>query len=310
MDFFRHYYENKVDFRESIEEYLNNWGFCNLDNTKIQTTDFSKDTSASSYIEFKWQYEQSTTRTNYRTFCTSFGNDGVAIGINPWELDMPSSTPTIHELFFIPLKNKGFIVQRLTEITLKDASSSSVVKTNLTPAFYGYTSPISFIKESGYAVNIPPYTAMTFIGTFQDNNMNYFYFKAGGIGACTHVNQNTGAIVDHDTLTFGNCSCYIGATRHNKIPFIESPYVYAYAPNTTSGKGLVGTQTFVKSPRTFDVNQNVCTLIRAPHDSSYLDNVYIITTSPQENMDGKIFSFSGRNFICYGRNLAFELPAN
>ncbi len=60
-----------------------------------------------------------------------------------------------------------------------------------------------------------------------------------------------------------------------------------------------------------DVNSHICTLVKMPVFSTYLDNVFICTTSPfVDGVEGKTFSFEGRNFIGMYNNLVLELPRN
>ena len=60
-----------------------------------------------------------------------------------------------------------------------------------------------------------------------------------------------------------------------------------------------------------DVNSHICTLVKMPVFSTYLDNVFICTTSPfADGVEGKTFSFEGRNFIGMYNNLVLELPRN
>ena len=60
-----------------------------------------------------------------------------------------------------------------------------------------------------------------------------------------------------------------------------------------------------------DVNNHICTLVKMPVFSTYLDNVFICTTSPfVDGVEGKTFSFEGRNFIGMYNNLVLELPRN
>lgn len=64
-----------------------------------------------------------------------------------------------------------------------------------------------------------------------------------------------------------------------------------------------------------DGKKNICTLIKYPTQDGFMDNLYLISTSPNTVTDGysmsnKFFSFGGRNFYCSDYNLVFELPAN
>lgn len=78
-----------------------------------------------------------------------------------------------------------------------------------------------------------------------------------------------------------------------------------------------------------DVKQNICTMIKYPYLNGFLSNLFLITTAPVGGktynsrdistdyvindacgLDGKFFSFNGRNFYGVYANLAVELPAN
>lgn len=69
-----------------------------------------------------------------------------------------------------------------------------------------------------------------------------------------------------------------------------------------------------------DIKNNVCTLIKYPYQDGFLNNLFIISTTPErtrwnvwkdtQGLTGKFFSFGGRNFFCPVYNLAVELPAS
>ena len=65
-----------------------------------------------------------------------------------------------------------------------------------------------------------------------------------------------------------------------------------------------------------DGKNNICTLIKYPTENGYIDNLYLISTTPKNTtntataLQAKFFSFGGRNFYCPQYNLAVELPAN
>lgn len=73
-----------------------------------------------------------------------------------------------------------------------------------------------------------------------------------------------------------------------------------------------------------DVKENICTLIKYPYDDGALSNLFLISTCPQRKkrsfmneiandacgLEGKFFSFNGRNFYGFYNNLAVELPSN
>ena len=59
-----------------------------------------------------------------------------------------------------------------------------------------------------------------------------------------------------------------------------------------------------------NINQNICTLIRIPQDNGFFDGLYLCTTYPCDQIEGKVFSFNGRSFLGVYENLVVELPAN
>ena len=62
---------------------------------------------------------------------------------------------------------------------------------------------------------------------------------------------------------------------------------------------------------TVSYNTNVCTLAKIPYNSTYINGIYLCTTSPfADGVSGKIFSFGGRTFMGIYNNLVLELPSN
>ena len=58
-----------------------------------------------------------------------------------------------------------------------------------------------------------------------------------------------------------------------------------------------------------NVNQNVCSLIKAPYDAGFLDGIYLLATSPIQVKPNTFFSFGGRNFLNVIGNYVVELPS-
>ena len=90
---------------------------------------------------------------------------------------------------------------------------------------------------------------------------------------------------------------------------------YSYGNNTwTINSKSIPLNTYIDNTQNLqytDVNSHICTLVKMPVFSTYLDNVFICTTSPfVDGVEGKTFSFEGRNFIGMYNNLVLELPRN
>lgn len=99
-----------------------------------------------------------------------------------------------------------------------------------------------------------------------------------------------------------------GMTFDRGVGNYSSPLISL--PTTTKGEN-----------RYWDYRENVCTLIKYPFDNGFLSNLFLLTTSPSQPVQGvsyfihpgvwgKFFSFGGRNFYCPLGNLVVELPAN
>ena len=59
---------------------------------------------------------------------------------------------------------------------------------------------------------------------------------------------------------------------------------------------------------------NVCILTKAPYQSGFIDNLYMMTTCTRSKEQGAttkgdFFSFAGRNFINIFGNMVLELPS-
>lgn len=59
-----------------------------------------------------------------------------------------------------------------------------------------------------------------------------------------------------------------------------------------------------------DVNTNTCVLVKMPYNNSFCENVYLMSTAPQEVKPASFFSFGGRNFMNIWDNIVVELPNN
>lgn len=57
-----------------------------------------------------------------------------------------------------------------------------------------------------------------------------------------------------------------------------------------------------------NINENICTLMQMPYNSYFLDNIFLMSTAPQQLKDCSFFSFGGRNFFNIIDNIVVELP--
>jgi hypothetical protein len=298
MNFYRHRLEDSVgtDFRNIMPANLDSWGFCLVDDSPI--------TSANEIIGgvsstncFKWKYDStSTANTFYHTLkCAAANTPGFLLFNGAGNAMTSINTNTF---FFIPLKNKGFILRSELSDTL-----------SLTPAFR----PYKYYAQSqwGYSEQYP---MNTIVGLFESNISNPMIYLQMGENVAK-------ALLDPETLipyywtdskhSYPNYrfDFIIGSQLIAFPNFIEDPHCYGIG-DTTHNPNYIPTEWSFTENKYTDTIQNVCTLIRAPYENQYLDNLYIVTTKPCDTIDGKVFSFDGRNFLGIYDNLAVELPAN
>ena len=298
MNFYRHRLEDSVgtDFRNIMPANLDSWGFCLVDGSPI--TSVNEIIGTKTWNCFKWKYDStSTANTFYHTLkCDNATNNPGFFIYNGVQYAM--GAVQANTFFFIPLKNKGFILRS----ELSDTLSS-------TPIFHSS----KYYRQKGWNYS-ESYPMNTIVGLFNNNLSNpMIYLQIG--------KQVPKVLLDPETLipyyAYDSSSNYpdyrfdfIVGNSLIKFPnFIEDFHCYGIGDTNHSPNYVATEYNFTENKYTNTI-QNVCTLIRAPYENQYLDNLYIVTTKPCDLIDGKVFSFDGRNFLGIYDNLAVELPAN
>lgn len=209
-------------------------------------------------------------------------------------------------LFFIPLKNNGFLFNYESSCGAGSGNTSSHGLPVELSTYYKQTSPLLWdlysyshiSNDSGSAMN-PRTSNATVIGFYNniDNQMNYIKMVIPDGQSRTH---------DGDRPK----TCYVNWDyKKNSIS------------TSISCMDTDGSYT--------DVKENICTLIKYPYEIGALSNLFIISTCPERKtrqfvdssvpdyiapdgcgLEGKFFSFNGRNFYGFYNNLAVELPSN
>ena len=183
--------------------------------------------------------------------------------------------------FFIPLKNKGFIINNNRYLNLA----------------YGFTPtpPLNTLGSMPSTYDSSSYACMSTVICIFNNVINkYTYLYGNKMGSYTPWN-------------YARLSLYMAdqVVSEQKLPLVEQ----------TPGNGTWGS-----FGNYTDVKQNICTLIKYPYNNGFMSNLFLITTAPRYGqsstganacgLDNKFFSFNGRNFYGVYTNLAVELPAN
>lgn len=318
MQFFRRCYgsylrgDSDADRKQAKDELiipLQNLGFVNYDG-KPEIENLLPTSTNNRYI-FKWNKEthSSSSDVNKSGLCFQYGLSGNTSGFRFFDgrfhsyglgngdtIIIPSTT-LYNNLWFIPLINNGFLLSGYYSDELKSFGATqhpaSTAVFHITPAFF---TPSNFVKalkqhdqKEGVVVNGTDMIGCV-IGIFNNvtNEMMYFqtyarlscsysntiHFTQSGDGYCDYIAQN----VEAQPIQF----------KESDITQYQDEYQWTHTNHS----------------------QNVCTLIHMPYENKFLDNMFICTTCPNDHpVEGQFFSFGGRNFLGFYKNLVVELPS-
>lgn len=125
-------------------------------------------------------------------------------------------------------------------------------------------------------------------------------------------NRDGGSIISFNNLTdFLNPFYYFRClfdTYDGYVTNVNKTFIIrgVETPDTGSLFNFISTP----SHKFYNINSNVCTLTRVPFENTFLDGLFLATTYPMQSIEGKVFSFGGRNFLGVYENLVVELPSN
>lgn len=286
MDIYRHNVNN-LEFLYEDSAYLGNFakmltnlGFTQLDGKDIriptsygddQALKWGVDSTASVYITYRPGAFENTNRI---AFNLPFG--GGAFQSNDKLITSDAIINNNFQVIFIPLKNNGFLLECV-------GNDRGAYLNNIAPKFktYSYQGDALFQRNGGvetsetatrvtYLIGIPNNFSST-------NSYNYLYLDSG--------QRNSG-------LSISTIQAYVNIMIDGSLK--------GGIPNVDTSANL----DYVNK------NKNICTLIPYPYENQFIDGLYLATTIPDETIEGKFFSFEGRNFLGIYQNLIVELPAN
>ena len=230
-------------------------------------------------------------RPNYTT-AKVFGiesNDGQNGIINSYV--RYSATTSCFGFWIIPLK-KGFV---LIEYRIAPPEAGPI--TFHTNQFFN-NPPLILCKDINEMNSVNTYSSTNdviatgiLIGLYDDisSHMNYINFNSSGAGtqwaASFPIWENHNFIDTLDYKTTGHSPDIAPfASMMNAVPFLDNQFEYT------------------------NYNANNCVLIKMPWEDRFLEGIYICVTSPvNDTLEGKFFSFNGRNFLGIHQNLVVEL---
>lgn len=264
------------------------------------------DTSFSSIEQLQHPYfmmDFSPYATNIPGFCIN--NTGNGYSTKKITTEISLNDQSFRQICFIPLINNGFIFIFYQQ---SDTGATAYSPNNLLPTPPILTiKDIEEIKQSGVGANTWYYTMLIGVKTNIFKNAPYSYIIN------TDANDVYSTFDGCDTGCAGKIysgGCIYPCIILNSQTYYSDPSVFNITTPWVNLMEYTHQQKDVNLQYT-DINSHICTLVKVPIFSTYLDNVFMCTTSPfADGVEGKTFSFGGRNFIGMYDNLVLELPRN
>lgn len=280
---------NTVSVHHNFTNFLANCGFVNKDNTPVDMT--------TPLTEAKWKYD--TFNDRYTQFIKSYPNiSGISATVWVYEKDIGITvnvqdnriTPdydTNMAIFFIPLKNNGFIMSS-----------------------YGTSYPYGTPNP-----NTPTLNSLTYNATPPESSLVLQRVTSGLIGFFNNVNNTFNYISKENGLSTINpaTSNYYNIRWDKGNDTGRSsilPNIIDYDGRYTDVKQ--GVCTLIRVPFSNGFLSNLYLVNTAPRQGVYqtYTNQRIEIPNDAYGVDDKFFSFGGRNFYGIGYNMVVELPSN
>lgn len=278
MDFYRntiYYSQINDDYMSYIYSQFNNFGFCRRDGSELYWQGNPADGTSDDKICFRWKKD--TTNKNY----FKYGKENGPAYSSTLEFDWNNGSNYEQ---FITYRNDWFDGSRtIIFIPLKNNNfilQQFNFRENITPSFVTLNQA-SKIYQDGYEAQ----NGKTII-SFQNLSSYIFPF------------------------------CYIKHRYWGRGGYLQTPYqsfilqnVENFDLNKFCNK-YWSSSTDLTIHSYNNINQNICTLVRVPYENTFFDGLYLCTTYPCDQIEGKVFSFNGRSFLGVYENFVVELPAN
>lgn len=309
MYYYRHAFQGNMsgsdDFAVNFYPTLSSLGFSGTSGEDISTWTNGPDNTTRS---FKWRADDQTINTyfsemrhgpgsqtwNSFTFVSSYGStaSGGTIFLDLW------GTGSTLGMTFIPLKNSSFFW-------------------NVYNCGYAAVAPIIYLfrNKENATLDVPtppalPISSLSFLCIQPiiyniDNYNSYWYFTRG----------NTLASGTSEADIYGRLPSSQGLSNWSLYNINRGFYDFGQGaiPIVIDGMTNIIDKTTNYQASNYNktnVNANTCVLVKMPYNSSFCENVFLMTTAPQEIKPASFFSFNGRNFMNVWDNLVVELPNN
>lgn len=318
MEFYRHTfnYTNAEADKPYLSSVYNAFGFCALDGSSDITfpTRIGEDVDTKS---FKWAKDDGEDNFRFGHVMTTEQGQGAD--------DRNTLTHNSFELWYKTSSN-NFSSYPLSQFKL----SGNWILPNKTLIFIPLKNNLFLLQQ--YAVqtpyiNTPPIvTSKNFYNIINNPSRVNGVYNLGGTVLClknSTTNKNEFFVVGFKNYGDSSDNFFsfqsVGYFYNLNSLFPSSDASHFYTPgilnfsNITENndhRGIIGGAPTGDKRYFYNVNQNVCTLTRIPQEQGFVDGMYLCTTYPCKDIEGKVFSFNGRNFLGFYENFVVELPAN
>ena len=312
MEIFRHYYTAaEMATQDFTNVHLNNFGFCNLDGSKINfnwkgtaTLNFryGLDNKKQTYL---YIYADGTSEHWTINLCSIRCHLSSGTNLQPCLRNTNTSEAgggSPATVIFLPLKNNGFLLNvRSLNSYNGSAPNFSTWSNNSRDSTFCINTPSPSLNVKCYGTNtyswqaMPTNDVLTFIGIppCQGNiNWTYLFYSDTPFYSYWSGAQHYDGRIYYKYIDYGDGKVL-------NLPF-ASNFIRKYNSSIPAYNELTYT----------NINENVCSMIKMPYDNGYIDGVYLLTTAPQQLEDATFFSFDGRNFLNVFDNYVVELPSS
>lgn len=270
-----------INENEYFSNILTNLGFCSLDGTDVVA-----DVKGQNGFQepFRWKYDLSN---NY--WIEGYRNDSSAQPIQGlWFTNNAAKTGSqalvngiltgnfyhnYQSIIFIPLKNNGFILE-----TYRFSGNPDELDDPRYPT-------VQLIKSRLRSFTPKFFTVKDYLSTTVVSTYTFWVDYLIGIP---------------DSTSSTNSFVYLFFKGTQPYFFKNKDINLNYVPNVDTSVNM----DYVNK------NANICTLIPYPYENSFIDGLYLATTIPDNDIEGKFFSFGGRNYLGVYKNLVVELLPN
>ena len=211
----------------------------------------------------------------------------------------------MYRTFFIPLKNNGFFLNTRLFTSDNAGYNLDTVDQNSNPILF--TSGKSYFdvyqQKTGH---IPAFSTLNYstcinlMGIPVSNNLIGTDFLYILLAKYTDGGNDSGI------PGFSVAEICDGDKGHT--PLLYHEHIPDFSQQTDSSSGS-SQDPFINTHINF--NRNTCTLIKYPYEATFLDNLFIMTTTPTTFTDDVgFFTINNRNFMKVFENIVVELPIN